>query len=508
MSRYRVVPPAALLLTTLALGVVVVLPRPAAAGPSFAALDAHAQASMEAWAAPGLAYGIARDGEVVHVAAFGVAGPAGRQMTADTPVVIGSVGKSLTALAIRQLVDAGTVDPAAPVTRYLPSFRLDAPGASTQAVTIRALLGHTSGLSTASGQDPRWYVPGLTMAEVVASLADVRPDRPAGTYEYSNLNYVVLGVVVEAVSGQSYGDYLATHVFGPLGMTSSSTSPTAAAGEPPAQGHRYLFGLATPFDEPFPSGMVAAGFQISSAGDMARYVAALSNGGALGDVVVAGPPAGTQDRPRYGTDWLPLAAGSAANQSGATLSTNANIVTFADDRLAVVVLVNANPIQLLGLPAGAGTLALDLARMASGGALAPAASAAPSVRTVYLVVDCLLIALGLALAIHLLRVRTWASRLASARHRPWFIGRTVVADGLVPLVVLLGLPLLIGWTGSTPPGDVVAAWRFLAWTLPDLALAVAVLCTGALLAGAFKLATSPRPGRQPTPLGRAALRTG
>jgi hypothetical protein len=281
-----------------------------------------------------------------------------------------------------------------------------------------------------------------------------------------------------------------------------------ATGDAPAQGHRYLFGLAAPFDEPFPSGMVAAGFQVSSAEDMARYVAALSNGGALDDVIVAGPPAGSAERPRFGTDWLPIAAGSVSSQSGATLSTNANILTFSDERLAVVVLVNANPIQLLGLPAGAAELALDVAHMAKGNAAAPSGSGAPTVRTVYLVVDGVLLVLGLMLFIHLLRAPSWAARLATARRRRWFIGRAVVADGLLPGCVLIGLPLLIGATGSTPPGDLVAAWRFVAWTLPDLAVAIAVLCTGALLIGAFKLATLGRPRRQQAPLGWPAVRPG
>jgi hypothetical protein len=254
--------------------------------------------------------------------------------------------------------------------------------------------------------------------------------------------------------------------------------------------------------------MVAAGFQLSSADDMARYVAALSNGGALGDVVVAGPPAGTAIRPAFGTDWQPVASGSASNQSGATLSTNANIVTFADERLAVVVLVNANPIQLLGLPAGASDLALEVARMTSNGGTAAAASGGLTVRVVYLAVDALLLALALLLAVHLWRARSWTRRLAAAARRRWFVARTVLADAILPSAVLIGLPLLIGATGSSPVGDVLAGWRFLVWTLPDLAIAVAVLCSGALLIGAFKLASTVSAGRWPAPHGRAAFSAG
>ena len=103
------------------------LPTVAVAGGDFAAVDARVRAAMDASAIPGLAYAVVEDGTVVHLAAFGTAGPDGRAMTPQTPLVIGSVGKSITALAIRQLVEAGRIDLDAPVTRYLPWFTLAGP---------------------------------------------------------------------------------------------------------------------------------------------------------------------------------------------------------------------------------------------------------------------------------------------------------------------------------------------------------------------------------------------
>ena len=130
-------------------------PRASAADPDgFAAVDAHVRAAMEGAAVPGLAFAAVQDGAIVHAAAFGTTGRNGRAMTARTPVVIGSVGKSITALAIRQLVEAGRIDADAPVTRYLPVFALAGPDGAGERVTIRSLLDHTSGLSTADGQDP------------------------------------------------------------------------------------------------------------------------------------------------------------------------------------------------------------------------------------------------------------------------------------------------------------------------------------------------------------------
>src|SRR5947209_3610862 len=194
------------------------------AGSDFAHIDRYVQSEMQAASIPGLAYGIVKDGQVIHLAAFGVSGPDGRPMTVQTPMQIGSVGKTITALAIRQFINAGKLDPGAALQCYLPWFRL-ADARAAQDITIRDLLAHTSGLSTGDGQDPTLYREGPSSEDLVRGLASVRPDRPVGSsYEYSNLNYLILGVVVQAVSGQSYEQYVQQHIFAPLDMRQSYLS--------------------------------------------------------------------------------------------------------------------------------------------------------------------------------------------------------------------------------------------------------------------------------------------
>ena len=468
-------------------GLVLALPTLASGPtPDVSAIDARVRAFMESSGVPGAAYGLVQDGTIVHLAAQGVAGPDGRAMSPQTPLVIGSVGKSITALAIRQLVEAGRIDPSAPVTRYLPLFALAGPDGAAADVTIRSLVSHTSGLSTADGQDPRWYEPGLTPEEVVRGIASVRADRPAGTFEYSNLNFVVLGVVIETVTHQAYGDYLRDRVFRPLAMTHSQASPDLGSIVGLGQGHRFLFGQAVPFDEPFPSGMIAAGYQVSTAEDLAHFVGALANGGVYDGVDVVAPGRDPSTDRAYGTDWRDLVAvgaGTSIGQSGSTLATNADILESPSDRLGVVVLLDANPTQLAPA-AGAADLALDLLRLSSGG---PVLAGAPSVRSVYLVVDAALLLLVALFVVHLARVRTWPARLGQASHRRRFLTRSVVADGVLPLAVLIGVPLLIGSTGSSQAGDVASGWAFAIWTLPDLAWTGLLLAFGGLAVGCYKL---------------------
>ena len=337
-------------------------------------------------------------------------------------------------------------------------------------------------------------------------LAAVQPDRPAGGHEYSNLNYVLLGVLIESVSGQTYGEYLADHVFGPLGMTASAATLGLPDGMP--TGHRYLYGVPVPFAEPYPTGMVAAGYQVSTTEDMARFTAALASGGVHEgtDILTGSPAAGPG--PALGTDWLPLGAvtpGTVTGQSGSTLATNADILVEPASHRGVVVLLDANPIQFMGLPRGAADIALDVLRISEGDA--PAAGP-PSVRTVYLVLDLLLAVLVGLLVVHAWRSRTWPDRWRGDGSRRLLGARTVVADIVLPVAVLIGIPLAIGATGSSSAGDVFRGWAFLLWTLPDMAVALLVLAAVPLALGLRKViaVARGRAGARQPPRGSAPPR--
>ena len=454
----------------------------AAGNADFDAIDAYVRAEMAASALPGLSYAIVREGEVAHLAAFGTADSSGRRMTVDTPMVIGSVGKSLTALAIRQLVEAGQIDDAAPVQRYLPWFSLATPDAAA-AITIRNLLDHTSGLSKADGQRPETYRPGLTPEEVVRGLASASINRPVGTFEYSNLNYIALGVVVEAVSGQSYREYLQQHVFAPLGMSHSYAAQEPARRDGLARGHRHLFGLPVAWDEPYPTAQVPAGYQISTAADMASYVAALSNHGGYDGIDIIGATDADRD---YGIDWTPVTGippGYAPGHSGATLTENAGLIYMPRGHLGVVVLTNANPTEL-GLAGlrGAYEIAFDVLRLTLG---QQPVTGSLTVRQAYLVVDAVLLLLGGLLVFEALRLRGWHARIVQAPRRRVALVASIVVDFLVPLSILIVLPLFVSM-GSTPRFDVVSTWAGALWTLPDIAGSLLAVSAGLLIIGLCK----------------------
>jgi CubicO group peptidase (beta-lactamase class C family) len=259
---------------------------------SYEEIDAYVDEQLKALNIPGASLAIIEGDKIVHVKGFGVSGPDGEAPTPQTPFIICSLTKSFTALAVMQLVEAGKIDLDAPVQRYLPWFHVADPQASAQ-ITVRHLLNQTSGLSQTAGMIPLADFddsPDATERQA-RGLATFALTRPVGSvFEYSNMNYNLLGLVIEAVSGETYADYIQSHIFTPLEMSHSYTSKAEAQQNDLAVGYQSWFGtpVAVP-DLPVPSGSLPSGQLISSAEDMAHYLIAHLNEGRYGEVQILSP---------------------------------------------------------------------------------------------------------------------------------------------------------------------------------------------------------------------------
>ena len=249
---------------------------------AYAAIDAYVEEQMHRLNMPGVSLAIVEGDKIVHLRGFGKARPGGEAPTPRTPFFIGSLTKSFTALAVMQLVEAGKVDLDAPVQRYLPWFRVADPQASAQ-MTVRHLLNQTSGLPTSAGEIPLVDFdssPGATERQARALSTLVLTRQVGSAFEYSNPNYSLLGLIIEAASGESYADYVQEHIFTPLDMSHTYTSPAMARQNGLAVGHQYWF--AIPFavpNMPIPHGSLPGGLLISSSEDMAHFLIAHLNGG-------------------------------------------------------------------------------------------------------------------------------------------------------------------------------------------------------------------------------------
>ncbi|PSL02377.1 CubicO group peptidase (beta-lactamase class C family) [Haloactinopolyspora alba] len=246
---------------------------------------------------PGMAYAIVGADGIHEMGAWGTDGD-GDDVTTDTPFLWGSVSKPVTATAVMTLVEDGTVDLGEPVRTYLPAFRLADTDAARQ-VTVRHLLTQTSGIPEGTGVTDRFGQDGDPYRSAVAGLADVEPKFAPGTrHEYASENYLVLGALVEAVSGMSYTRYLRENVLGPLDMDGAVTSPEGADQRLPA-GHRYVAGQAVAFDAPYDPTGPSYGYLGGTITDLAHFAVAQLAEGRYGDSRVL--DAGTVSRMQQGT---------------------------------------------------------------------------------------------------------------------------------------------------------------------------------------------------------------
>lgn len=200
--------------------------------------------AVQAGAAPGVSAAVVKHGRAVYLGGAGWAdGPRRLPATQDTVYHWWSMTKVVTAVSVLKLVDRDLLDLDAPVQSCLPFFKLQ--GGREQAVTIRRLLQHTSGLPDSVPAMIGWV---HFEDEGVDQTAQVRKHLPAynrlkfdpGTRaSYSNFGYMVLGAVIEQVSGMAYEDYVRTHILSPLAMSDTDflyprmPSDRAAAGSHP-----------------------------------------------------------------------------------------------------------------------------------------------------------------------------------------------------------------------------------------------------------------------------------
>ncbi|HEX2593456.1 MAG TPA: serine hydrolase domain-containing protein [Rhizomicrobium sp.] len=170
---------------------------------------------------PGAVLAIVKDGVTVFRKGYGLANIEwGTRMPADAVFPIASLTKQFTAVAIMMLKERGLVSIDAPLETYLPDFPTRG-----RRITVRQLLNHTSGLcrDKASPETHREISrQNLSLAKLLELIA-ARPleFEPGERYAYSNSGYVLLGAIIERISGQKYRDFLKAEMFDPLGMANT-----------------------------------------------------------------------------------------------------------------------------------------------------------------------------------------------------------------------------------------------------------------------------------------------
>ncbi len=270
---------------------------------------------------------------------------------------LGSLTKQFTAASILLLEEQGKLKVEDPVSKYVP----DAPVA-WEKITIFNLLTHTSGIPNFTGfpdyRDTEWK--DTTPQELVARFRDKPLDFPPGTkFSYSNSGYILLGYILEKVSGQTYTDFLQKNIFTPLGMSDTGVDSNAAILPKRVQGY-----------VPSPNGMLHAGYismtipfsagsLYSTTGDLLKWEQGLFGGKVLNPASLAKMTTPIKEGYGFGLFVHDENGHKRIDHGGGIEGFNTSLAYYPDDKLVVVVLANLNG-------GAADTLGVSLGKLALG----------------------------------------------------------------------------------------------------------------------------------------------
>lgn len=301
-------------------------------GVDYAEIDKQLEQDVEDYNIPGMAVVVVNSDEVLFSETYG------NCESINTPFIIGSMSKSFTALSIMQLVEQGRINLDAPISEYIDcSLYLKYPEEGDK-ISVRQLLNQTSGLGA------------------YQKFGTAKITNSYGKYVYANVNYSLLGEIIESVSGESYSAYVEQYIFAPLGMDKTSATLEESKEDGLIPGYRNFFGIPIQGEPDYPDenswSLVPAGYISSSAEDMGNYLQMYLKGG---EGIISQDGINTmfynnilQDESGqnyYGMGWqisYGLFSEPVINHSGLVENYTSNMFIFPESDVAIVVLVNMN----------------------------------------------------------------------------------------------------------------------------------------------------------------------
>jgi CubicO group peptidase (beta-lactamase class C family) len=432
------------------------------------AIDSFVHVEMENNLVPGISIGIIENNEIVYLKGFGTANSE-NQVKPQTPFIIGSMSKAFTALAVMQLVEAGEIDLDIPIIQYLPGFKL-ADYEATQKITVRHLLNQTSGIPNTIGLLQCTGTGELTIEEAVEELSTVQPFSNAGDrFQYSNANYTVLGLLIETVSGKSYGEYVQEHIFELLDMTYSYTSETEADLNGLASGYRRWFGLNIASELPYLQHAIPSGYIISSAEDITHFLMAQLNGGNYKNISILSEeginelhkPVAQSGNEYYGMGWVIGNSGGTPQiwHHGSTANYHSTMLMEPATNRGIVVLTNVGLFEVWDLGVSK-VIAEGIANILRD---QPQSSYGLSISTRYLVTDILISLLTALMIVFTCLLPRWRRQLSDHVPRN---SLTTARRLILPIAIDLTWPLII--LIAFPTLTHIPSWSFWLLYQPDL----------------------------------------
>jgi CubicO group peptidase (beta-lactamase class C family) len=293
---------------------------------------------------------LAKNGKVLFNGAYGLADREKKAPnTPDTRFRIGSMNKMFTAVSVLQLVQAGKIKLTDPLGKYIADYPNQ--DVATK-VTIHHLLTHTGGTGDFFGPEFNAHRLELrTLNDYVALFGKRAPAfEPGSRWVYSNYGMILAGVVVERVSGQSYYDYVAEHVYKPAGMTLTGSEPESQAVPGRSIGYMKPQGANgwTPNTDTLPYRGTSAGGGYSTVGDLVKFADALMSHKLLNaeytDLLITGKvDTGGGGKYAYGFEDGRKNGVGAVGHGGGAPGMNGDLRIYPHSGYVVAVLANLDP---------------------------------------------------------------------------------------------------------------------------------------------------------------------
>lgn len=296
---------------------------------------------------------VARGDVIIHHAAYGMFDEEkGIPNSIHTQFLIGSLTKSFVAIAAMKLVEEKKLDLNEPIARYLPGLNKEL----SDGVTIHHLMQQQSGLETSFDNLTEYEIMDITPEELLAIInKSKRRFKPGEKYEYTNLNYTVLAMIIESVTGMRYQQYLQTTIFDKAGMQQTGIERMVNTPTNRAIGYRTVNGIRRRVHNAV-SYAFGAGDIYSTTGDLFRWRQALSNlsilnGESLSTMLTGAGKEwgyygyGFRIQP-YQTAVNDRAEGKLIRHGGTMNGYTSNFHFYQDDQLTVIVLSNYRDVPI------------------------------------------------------------------------------------------------------------------------------------------------------------------
>lgn len=231
------------------------------------------QTLMEKGKIPGLSVVIVKGDKTIYQKGFGYADLENQKpVTSKTLFEIGSNSKAFTALGVLNLQKKEMIKLSESVSTYIPWLKMKYKGKNAS-VTIEELISHTSGISSATIDKIPVSNDDSALEETVKTLINTKLDNePGKSFQYATINYDVLGLIIEKVSGVTYEKYMEENVIKPLGLNETYLNKDVVVDESMAQGYKIGFLKPRPYNAPIYRGNKPAGYIISNAADIAKWL--------------------------------------------------------------------------------------------------------------------------------------------------------------------------------------------------------------------------------------------